>query len=436
MGTIVLIIAFVVEAAFAAYRIYTKSNRRQLRSYIRIGAFGIFALLALVSVIQWSFRWVLLAVLLLVWAALGALGVIRKRAEKRAFSAGRTVVAAVGGLLLVFIAVTPALVFPQYTAPAVTGSHPVATASFTYTDPNRIETFTTTGEHREVNVEFWYPKDGGGPYPLVVFDHGMMGMKASNASTFVDLASNGYVVCSIDHPYLSLFTVDDKGHRVMMNRAYLQEYMAVSQGKYDEETSGRLEQKWVGWRVDDIEFVLDTILANARDAGSGPVYGMIDPTEIGLIGHSLGGESSAEVGRERSDIGAVVNLDADLADEYVDYVDGKWTLNQTLYPVPILNIFSDALMRLMDAVPDSTDTVAVLHLIATDPNAYEVHLQGTDHMSFTDLPLVSPLLVRLLNASVPQAGGQEVNPLATIETMNDTVLRFYNASLKGEGSFN
>jgi hypothetical protein len=34
-------------------------------------------------------------------------------------------------LLLVFIAVAPALIFPQYQPPKVTGKHPVATALFT-----------------------------------------------------------------------------------------------------------------------------------------------------------------------------------------------------------------------------------------------------------------------------------------------------------------
>ena len=107
-------------------------------------------------------------------------------------------------LLLVVIAVTPALIFPQYKLPKMTGKHEVATVNYTYTDQSRIETFTNTGENRKVNVEFWYPKDAGGKYPLVVFSHGAFGMKTSNTSTFMELASNGYVVCSIDHPYHSL----------------------------------------------------------------------------------------------------------------------------------------------------------------------------------------------------------------------------------------
>ena len=61
MGTIVLLIALVVEIAFAAYCTITKSNQEKVRSYIQIGSLAAFVLFALISVIRWSFRWYMLA---------------------------------------------------------------------------------------------------------------------------------------------------------------------------------------------------------------------------------------------------------------------------------------------------------------------------------------------------------------------------------------
>lgn len=435
MGTLILTIAFIVEAAFATYCIVTKSNQRRVRNFVRIGALVAFVLLALVSVIHWGFRWYGLATLLLVWAALGAWALIGKKAENADYKTRRIIRLALRTLLLVFVAIIPALVFPQNKLPPMTGTHPVATANYTYTDQNRIETFTNTGENREVNVEFWYPKDGGGPYPLVVFSHGTSAMKISNTSTFMDLASNGYVICSIDHPYHSLFTIDDTGKRTMIDNAYLQEYMNAANGKYDAATNYKLNHEWMALRIADINFVLDTILANIKDTGSGAVYQLIDPEKIGLMGHSLGGESSAQVARERNDIGAVVNLDADMAGEYVDFVSGREVLNDTVYPVPILNILADDLVRLIAVIPDAKDIIAEKHVTATAPNAFEVHLAGTNHFSVTDMPLISPFLVSMINASVPKAGGQEVDPYATVEKMNKMVLQFFNVYLKGEGAF-
>jgi dienelactone hydrolase len=435
VGTIILIIAFITETAFATYCMITRSKHEKVRSFIWIGALAAFVLFTLASVIQWSFRWYGLAALLFIWAALGAWRLVGKKAEKKAFSARRSVIDAITMLLLVCIALTPALILPQYMLPRVTGKHQVATVSFTYTDERRIETFTNTGEYRKVNLEFWYPKDGGGPYPLIVFSHGAFGVKASNTSTFMELASNGYVVCSIDHPYHSLYTVDAGGHMTLAAQSFLQEVVGLNNGKYDEGTKFRIQQKWMNLRTADINFVLDTILAQVKDTGSGAVYRLIDPGKIGLMGHSLGGAASAQVARERSDIGAMINLDADLLGEYLEYVDGKYVMNHTIYPVPILTIFSDDMTQRIAAVVNSTDIIAVKHVAATAPTAYEVHIAGTNHLSLTDLSLVSPFLVSLINHSVNTGGGQEADTYASIEKMNDTVLKFFNTSLKGEGNF-
>jgi dienelactone hydrolase len=435
MGTTILIIAIIIEATFAAYCFVTKSNQRRARSFVRIGAFAAFVVLTLVSVIQWGFRWYALAVLLLVWAALGALTLLRKKVEKAEFRAWRIVLKGMAMLLLVFIALIPALVFPQHKSPRVTGKHEVATVNYTYTDESRVETFAETGEKRKVNVEFWYPKDAQGTYPLVVFSPGSFGMRESNTSTFLELASNGYVVCAIDHPYHSLYTKDTDGHTVIVDKSFIQEGIDVNGGKYDEAAVFKIEQKWMQLRTTDIKFVLDTILAQAREPGPNAVYGLIDPEKIGLLGHSLGGASSAQVARERNDIDAVINLDADLYGEYLDYADGKYVMNNKVFPVPILTILADDLVRLLAVIPNANTVIAVQHVAASAPNAFEVHLTGTDHMSLTDLPLLSPLLVSLINASVPKGGGREVDPLATIEKMNALVLKFFDVYLKGEGRF-
>lgn len=166
----------------------------------------------------------------------------------------------------------PALIFPQHKLPVMTGMHEVVTVQYTYTDASRIETFTATGENRKVNVEFWYPKDTDDKYPLVVFDHGSGGVKTSNTSTFMELASNGYVVCSIDHPYHSMFTRGSEGHLITVDPAYLQEYLNLNGGTYNEEEKFKLQQKWMDLRTADINFVLDTILAQPQGSDSDSVY--------------------------------------------------------------------------------------------------------------------------------------------------------------------
>lgn len=434
MGIIILTVALVIEIAFAIYCIVTRSNQEKLKNIIRIGAFAFFVLLTLISIIQWSFRWYGLGILLFIWAVLGVSGLIRK-GKKAEYKAVRTILNAIGILLLVFVFLTPALVFPQYQLPRVTGKHEVATINYTYVDKNRIETFTKTGENRKVNVEFWYPKDGDGKYPLVVFSHGTGGVKTSNSSTFMNLASNGYVICSIDHPYHSLFTTGSDGRVVKVDPAYLQAYVNFNNGKYTEYEKFQLEHEWISLRAADVNFVLDTILAQMQETGSDIVYQQIDSRKIGLMGHSLGGESVAQVARERNDISAVINLDADLGGEYLDYVDGKYVMNDKVYPVPLLTIYSDDLVRLLDAIPDASTTIAVKHVSATAPNAYEVHIKGANHMSLTDLSLTSPFLASMISSSIKHVGEETADKNDVINEMNSYVLEFFNVYLKDMGSF-
>ncbi len=440
MGIIVLIISLVIEAAFTTYCIKTKSSQKKVRSITRIGVFAAFVIFTLISVIEWSFRWKLLAAILLVWALLGTWSLIynrflkQKTSKEKKYKTVNSVFKAIAMLLVVLIAVTPAMVFPQYKLPKMTGEYEIATSTYTYTDKKRVETFNNKGENREVNVEFWYPENIDGKYPLVVFSHGSFGVKTSNTSTYMELASNGYVVCSIDHPYHSMYTVDVDGKSTMVNTSFVQEVLDCNNDVYDDKEDFNLTKKWMKLRTEDMNFVVDTIIKNAKGNGSGPVYKLIDTDKIGLMGHSLGGAASAQVARERNDIDAVIDIDGEMSGEYMELVDGKPVLNNEIYPVPILNFYSDDVMSLIEA---NTDFIYPNKAVSnTAPNAYDVYIKGTNHMSLTDLPLFSPLLTKLICGSIKKINSQtKADKYYVIETMNNIVLKFFDSYLKGKGSF-
>lgn len=180
----------------------------------------------------------------------------------------------------------------------------------------------------------------------------------------------------------------------------------------------------------------DAVLARVQQPGADAVYQLVDPAKIGLMGRSLGGEAGAQVARERNDAAAVVNLDAGLGGEYLNYAGGKYVMNDAVYPVPLLTILGDDMARLLAAIPDANAVVAVKRVTAGAPAAFEVDIAGTDDQSFTDLPITSPFLVSTITSTVKKAGGGEAaDKLGVIEKMNDLVLTFFNAYLKGEGSF-
>ncbi|WP_238552856.1 hypothetical protein [Paenibacillus alvei] len=266
IGNIILIIAVVCEVAFAVFRICTKSYQKKIKAIIRIGAFAAFLIFTLASVIEWSFRWMGLGLLLFVWALLGVWTLIRSKEEHKEYKSSRVIRNAIAMLMLVVIAIIPALVFPQYYLLPVTGKYQVATATYTYVDKNRIEQFTDTGENRHVNVEFWYPEQADGTYPLLVFSPGAFGSKESNYSAYMELASHGYVVCSIDHPYHSFYTESEDGNRAFIDQGYMQEVFGANKGTYTVEQTYGLNQKWMKLRTDDMNFVIDTILGKQKRA--------------------------------------------------------------------------------------------------------------------------------------------------------------------------
>ncbi|HOG46505.1 MAG TPA: alpha/beta hydrolase [Anaerolineae bacterium] len=384
-------------------------------------------LLAVLPVIDWSFRYYALAALLLLLAVLGAISLLRKKEEEHAYSAARVAVRGAGMTALIFVVTLPAIIFPQYSPLEPTGQYRVATASYTYTDTNRIETYTNTGDYRKLNVELWYPDDAGGTYPLIVFSHGSLGTKTSNETLYTELASHGYVVCSIDHTYQCFFTTGEDGHTAFLNPDFMQELMAELNGS-DRQFSHACYQKWMGIRMGDIDCVLDHILSEARDSAADRAYRLVDTARIGVMGHSLGGSAALGIGRARPDIGAVMALESPFMYDIEGVENGEFAFTDAPYPVPVLNVYSDDSWGHLGEWPQYAENHALL--AGTNPAAFNVHIGGVGHLSLTDLSLASPILTRLLNGHASTTGAADC-----LEAINRACLRFFDCYLKGQGTF-
>ncbi|MEH7416568.1 alpha/beta fold hydrolase [Neobacillus drentensis] len=430
MGTLLLFIALIFEIAFAIYCMITKQNDKKFKNWIRVALFIAFVILTLSSVIVWSFRWIMPAILLFILAFTGAVSLIRNKTNTRKYKTSKTVWKSMMMMLasIIALALAPVLVFPLHKSPKVTGKYEVATAAYTYIDKNRMEEFTDKGQNRFVNVEFWYPKNANGTYPLLVFSHGGYGIKASNTSTYTELASHGYVVVSIDHPYHSFYTRSEDGTVAMINTDYNREISNLNkEGIYTNEELYGLIQKWMKLRTDDMNFVINTILKKA-ESDHNPLYQLINTEKIGVFGHSMGGAASVWLGRQREDIRAVVNIDAPFFSE-LDYQQetNAFAARNEAYTTPLLNIYSDDVWGQLDRTP---------FYVANNPNneqfkeAYTTHFQGAKHLSLTDLPLFSPILANIL-----QGGKAKIDKYYSIDTENELILKFFDYELKGIGQF-
>lgn len=324
--------------------------------------------------------------------------------------------------------VVPKILFPDYEEPAVTGLHTVEMKIFTWEDESRIETFTDTGENRALTVKFWYPKEEG-IYPLIVFSHGAFGVIDSNYSTCTELASNGYVVASIAHPYHAAFVEDANGKVTIGDMNFVKQVYADN-GEYSEEGEKRIydrSKEWMALRSADMNFVLDTVLEKVQEEED--FFVKVDSDKIGLFGHSMGGATSVQLGRERDDIDAVIDLEGTMLGEYVDFKDGYEVYNEEPYPIPVLDVNSEAVSKQAKELNNEhPNWEYVNYYLGRNAADYrEIIFRDAGHLNFTDLPNISPILAELL-------GVGKVDAKECIENVNEVVLIYFDYYLKGKGS--
>jgi len=331
---------------------------------------------------------------------------------------GFTIFLALGVMLLFVLS-------PPYQPLAVDGPYAIGTMRYTYTDDQRTEPYSNSGEPRQVNAACWYPENAGigETFPLVVFSHGGLGTENSNESLYRELASHGYVLCSIGHPYHAFWTKSEDGRTAVVSLEYFGE-LQREDAHADKEQSYRYYQKWMKIRTSDINFVVDILLAKAAEGASG-VYALIDGTKIGVMGHSLGGSAALALPRQREDIDAVIALESPFLYDIVGVENGEFVWLNEEYPVPVLNIYSDSSWSHLAEWPQYARNAALL----TDapPTAVSLYLPGAGHFSLTDLSLVSPLLVRALEGGQPNP-----NPVATLQSVNQACLDFFDRYLKNQ----
>ncbi|MEV0197863.1 alpha/beta hydrolase [Nonomuraea sp. NPDC050691] len=228
---------------------------------------------------------------------------------------------------------------PSVTAlPAPTGDHRVGKTDLHLIDTSRPDPWVAGRNARELMVSIWYParKAGGriapyvtpqeseliirgvpqlkdlpadtlakttthagadvaalkrkGGWPLVVLSPGMSLPRATMTSLAEEFASRGYLVAGIEHTYESVATTFPGGRTVTFE---------AGKAGQTPETGAKAAQV----RAADTEFVLDQLARSKR------WNRLIDEKRIAMVGHSVGGQSAAQLLPLSTRIKAAVNLD-------------------------------------------------------------------------------------------------------------------------------
>jgi dienelactone hydrolase len=420
-------------------------------SAVAVAALGLLAVL--LDGPRWE--WLLLGV-----AAAGAavLLIARRGAAPQRGRASRivrrtgAVVVTVGclGLVLAAGAAAWALPRPHFATPA--GPYQVGTTTAQWTDPARPEPATVDpDDRRAVVAQAWYPAaisggrgrawylgrtaaeatavtdgladtfgvprfllnevggargtatvdapvaDGSARYPVVLFSPGLTGVRTQNTVWATELASRGYVVVALDHPYDSAAVVLDGGQVVTTK--------ATASGNDAEDN--RRADGWTSIRAADLRFALDE-LNRSRVPGMPALDGHLDSQRVAVAGHSLGGAAALQAAAQDRRFRAVLDLDG-----------LPRNLGATAVSRPLLALVSgqSSGSQANDA-KYATQLGRALQL--SGPGSYRITVPGAGHLTFTDAPFFLPPLPSLIG-SLGRTRGAEITAGASEAFLDATL---------------
>lgn len=224
-------------------------------------------------------------------------------------------------------------------------------------------------------------------HPLLLFSPGFGETALAYSTVLEDLASHGYVVAAIEHPFDALGADLSDGRIVpFAARAW-----AAATAAGPDSTIGYLKARVAVWAADS-RFVLDALARTARLPGDTQLLAPhLDLARVGAFGHSLGGMATVRLCQLDARIRACVNEDSDYRGvPLFDFGDGAPLLQPLMFIASDHSLIlakhtppPDAKLRRQQAAQDSA-----LNAVAGGSYRVGVETPGFTHRSFMDLPLL------------------------------------------------
>ncbi|MDO1449904.1 hypothetical protein Q0590_26730 [Rhodocytophaga aerolata] len=354
---------------------------------------------------------------------------------------------------MVIVSIIPWTIFlpiPKLTAPQ--GNYKVGTRIFRWIDFDRPEYITPDADDkRNVIVQAWYPReedtkgyqsnylDGMGNFPekigilpswifdrynqvdthailnapistlqekwpVIIFLTGNGASRAFYTSLVAGLASHGYVVLAIDHPYEAMITQLADGKIVTTVEVPLK----------DDRDLLKFMKARLDIRVADVKFVINQL---GYPGFPDKFLSSLDSNRIAIAGHSLGGASAAVAMAYDSRINAAVNIDGTLYGELPE--------PNGAHPFLLVESKKDGSERFLRYENGNQQ------LFSHFGGGHRYEILEADHYSFTDAPLLLALPARLLVSRFLNIGNI---PARTHHATVDILHAFFYGALNNKRS--
>lgn len=391
------------------------------------------------------------------------------------------IVGFVVGLAALAMAAFLSHAWPVFTLPEPTGPYAVGTQYYLWTDTSRSDEYTSApADFREVSVQIWYPAEPSRhekpiPYmrrdaaqafarslseklssflldhfalvhthtylgadvaraesPFPVITYSPSGLMSGHMALFEELASHGYVVVCIGHPYWNPFVYGPSGEALTFDGKN-EQYQAwwvearsssvvnamadvtVARVTADQERAfARLNdltplavldlRRW----ADDIGFVLEQL--DTINQGAGPLTGALDLQRVGVMGFSKGGAAAGQFCVTDTRCKAGINLTGFMYGDIVE-IDLQ---------APFLFMNEEELWC-PDCYPNN------LFFTRANTDAYQMKIRGARHTNFGDYPLYE--------RSIRSANDKPaIDVPRVLQIQNVYSLAFFDKHLKGMAS--
>ncbi|BAY80706.1 serine-type D-Ala-D-Ala carboxypeptidase [Calothrix parasitica NIES-267] len=349
--------------------------------------------------------------------------------------------------------------------PEPTGEYSVGTADYYFQDLEREEIYTEDpDDNRELTVKVWYPTeisegetapylseelsrelasgfglseeelielnkqistnsiinapvaDTESDYPVLLFSHGFGTPSEFTTTNGEELASQGYVVVSMNHTYDAPLTVFPDGRIVGQSPVF---------NVQNEAEFLEAARQSVGVRAEDAQFVLDEL--EDINAGEGLLSGKLDLDNVGFLGYSLGGATAAETLLQDDRFKAGINLDGSLLINRVDE-----SLSQ---PFMFMNSDVFGVGTPTDPLSKELQEIRESFIKNMQNDGYQLTIDDTNHQSFSDIPI----FLNQLKDSGVDLGDLEnfiapIDPERATTIINDYTVAFFDKYLNNEDS--
>lgn len=387
---------------------------------------------------------------------------------------------AISTLIFIFIIGEQASAQLPTFLPEPKGEYYIGTENLFYTDITRKEKLTLKwGDKRRLQVKVWYPADAKGEienmylkdysattlwenyrifndsksffdslknyktysyeqiavsekkekFPLIIFSPGYyFGLDDFYTVLMENLASHGYIVVSITHPYDQVIANTAEGEvlkikKFRMTKAYLQWKKVEFMRKKNPDTTNAKQTNRIlraylrGMKVfdrsvnlwtKDVQFVLDTLEKSNNLAAPGKFFGKIDFTKVGTLGQSVGGAVAGQVCYRDDRVKAGINLDC--------FQFGDLYQKEMQKPFMLLQSDSYPLWAIANKI-----------IYANTNPFYSLNINNSRHFIFSDCSIFPVQVNEKMKALIGEG-----NNHSNIQLINDYIIDFYNYYLLQE----